>query len=170
MTERRILYSLVARRLFLGRISALLGVGLFAQIALPVWRFLFPGMSREPDKVVFTDAMLAQLNATNSGDCFRFEWGAVPGLALHAQDGALRVFKGVCTHADCNIAWRSKNNDFFCACHDGRYDEFGTNIEGPPPRPLTRLFVKFEGNLNTEITALTVWRNESVWQKEGERV
>jgi nitrite reductase/ring-hydroxylating ferredoxin subunit len=169
VTKRCIPYSLVARRSFLGRISALVGVGLFAQIALPIWRYLFPGRSREPDKVDFTEAMLAQLNTTGPGDCFRFQWGGVPGLALHAQDGELRVFKGVCTHADCNVAWRSKNNDFFCACHEGRYDEFGTNIEGPPPRPLTRLFVKFEGNLDTEITALTLWRNESVWRKAEAR-
>ena len=153
MTKRHIPYSLVERRSFLGRIGALAGVGLIAQIALPVWRYLFPGMSREPDKVVFTEDMLARLNTTDSGDCFRFQWGGVPGLALRAQDGDLRVFKGVCTHADCNVAWRSNHNDFFCACHEGRYDEFGTNIEGPPPRPLTRLFVKFEGNLETEITA-----------------
>jgi Rieske Fe-S protein len=170
VTERHIPYSLVGRRSFLGRLSALVGAGLCAQIVLPVWRYLFPGISREPDKVIFTDEMLAQLNTTKPGDCFRFEWGGVPGLALRAQDGALRVFKGVCTHADCNVAWRSTKNDFFCACHEGRYDEFGTNIEGPPPRPLTRLFVKLEGSPDTEITALTVWRHKSVWQKKGDQV
>jgi cytochrome b6-f complex iron-sulfur subunit len=168
MTERHMPYSLVERRSFLSRISALAGAGLVAQIALPVWRYLFPGLSREPDKVVFTDEMLATLNATKQGDCFRFEWGSVPGLALRAQDAELRVFKGVCTHADCNVAWRSGKNDFFCACHEGRYDEFGTNIEGPPPRPLTRLFVTLEGSSDTRITALTVWRHESVWRKQGD--
>jgi Rieske Fe-S protein len=168
VTERQVPYSLVERRSFLGRISAIVGAGCIAQIVLPIWRYLFPGRSREPDKLEFTEEMLAQLNAIEAGDCFRFQWGGVPGLALQAQDGELRVFKGVCTHADCNVAWRSKTNDFFCACHEGRYDEFGKNIAGPPPRPLTRLFVKFEGNLETEITELTVWRNESVWQKRGE--
>ncbi|UPG66278.1 Rieske 2Fe-2S domain-containing protein (plasmid) [Metabacillus endolithicus] len=24
----------------------------------------------------------------------------------------------------------------FCPCHGGKYDEFGINIGGPPPRPL----------------------------------
>jgi Rieske Fe-S protein len=168
VTERHIPYSLVERRSFLRRISAIVGAALFAQVVLPLWRYLFPGMSREPDKVEFTDGMLVQLNALEPGKCLRFKWGGVPGLALRAQDGELRIFKGVCTHADCNVAWRSKTNDFFCACHEGRYDEFGKNIEGPPPRPLTRLFVTFEGNLETEITELTVWRNESVWRKKGE--
>ncbi len=168
MTERHIPYSLVERRSFLGRMSAIVGTFFFALIVLPLWRYLFPGMSREPDKVEFTDGMLVQLNALEPGKCLRFQWGGVPGLALRAQGGELRVFKGVCTHADCNVAWRSKTNDFFCACHEGRYDEFGKNIEGPPPRPLTRLFVTVEGDLETEITELTVWRNESVWRKKGE--
>ena len=166
MTERQIPYSMVERRSFLGRMSAIVGAGFLAQIVLPVWRYLFPGRSREPDKVEFTDVMLGQLNSLEPGNCLRFQWGGVPGLALRAQDGELRVFKGVCTHADCNVAWRSKTNDFFCACHEGRYDEFGRNIEGPPPRPLTRLFIKSEENLETGITELTIWRNESMWRKK----
>ena len=168
MTRRSIPYSLVHRRSFLRRISALVGAGFFAQFLLPIRRYLFPGMSREPDKVEFTDEMLAQLNALEPGRCFRFQWGAVPGLALRARDGELRVFKGVCTHADCNVAWRPVENDFFCACHDGRYDEFGTNIEGPPPRPLTRLVAEFEGDPAATITRLTVWRSESARRKEQE--
>ena len=170
MTERHLPYSLVERRSFLSRMSVIVGAGFFAQIVLPVWRYLFPGMSREPDKIEFTDVMLTQLNAIEPGSCFRFQWGGVPGLALRAHDGELRVFKGVCTHADCNVAWRSKNNDFFCACHEGRYDEYGRNIEGPPPRPLTKLFITFEGNLETGITELIIWRNESVWRKKGDGV
>jgi nitrite reductase/ring-hydroxylating ferredoxin subunit len=152
----------------LGRLSAIVGAGFFAQFFLPIWRYLFPGMSREPDKVEFTDEMLAQLNALDSGQCLRFQWGGVPGLALRARDGELRVFKGVCTHADCNVAWRSASNDFFCACHDGRYDEFGVNIEGPPPRPLTRLFAEFEGDPAGAITKLTIWRNEATRLKMQE--
>jgi Rieske Fe-S protein len=168
MIKRNIPYSLFGRRSFLGRMSAIIGAGFFAQIVLPVWRYVFPGTSREPDKVEFTEDMLTQLNALETGQCFRFQWGGVPGLALLAQDGQLRIFKGVCTHADCNVAWRSKTNDFFCACHEGRYDEFGINIEGPPPRPLTRLFAELEGSLETKITKLTVWRSESVWKKKSE--
>ncbi|MBL7187842.1 MAG: ubiquinol-cytochrome c reductase iron-sulfur subunit [Phycisphaerae bacterium] len=168
MTERHIPYSMVERRSFLGRMSAIVGAVFFAQVVLPLWRYLFPGMSREPDKVEFTEDMLAQLNTLEPGECLRFQWGGVPGLALRARDGELRVFKGVCTHADCNVAWRSETNDFFCACHEGRYDEFGKNIEGPPPRPLTRLFVEFTGDPAKEITELTVWRSESVQRKEGE--
>jgi len=163
-------YSLIERRSLLGRVGAMVGVGFFAQFVRPVWRYIFPGGAREPDKVDFSEDMLTQLNALAHGQCFRFQWGGVPGLALRARSGQLRVFKGVCTHADCNVAWRSTTNDFFCACHGGRYDEFGTNIEGPPPRPLTRLFAQLEGSPETKITKLTVWRSESTWQQMREGV
>lgn len=166
--KRNIPYSLIERRSILSRMSAIIGAGFFAQVVLPVWRYMFPGTSREPDKVEFTEDMLAQLNMLEHGQCLRFKWGGVPGLALRARDGKLRLFKGVCTHADCNVAWRSRTNDFFCACHEGRYDEFGKNIEGPPPRPLTRLFAELEGNPEKKITKLTVWRSESMWKKKGE--
>lgn len=165
--RRNIPYSLIGRRSFLVRIIAIVGAGFFTQIILPVWRYMFPGMSREPENVEFSEDMLAQLNALETGQCFRFRWGGVPGIALLAQDGQLRVFKGVCTHADCNVAWRSRTNDFFCACHEGRYDEYGKNIEGPPPRPLRRLFAELEGSPETKITKLTVWRSESVRKKKG---
>jgi Rieske Fe-S protein len=170
MKEPCMPYSLIERRSFLRRLSALVGVGLLAQLVLPLWRFVFPGMSREPDKVEFTGEMLTQLNAITPGQCLRFQWGGIPGLILRARNGDLRVFKGVCTHADCNVAWRETSNDFFCACHEGHYDEFGRNIAGPPPAPLAGLFLQFEGDTQSGITALTVWRNESVSRKQGERI
>ncbi len=125
------------------------------------------GMAPGPEKVEISEDVVALHNALETGQCFRFRWGGVPGIALLAQDGQLRVYKGVCTHADCNVAWRSRTNDFFCACHEGRYDEYGKNIEGPPPRPLRRLFVELEGSPETKITKLTVWCSESVWKKKG---
>ncbi len=52
---------------------------------------------------------------------------------------------GVCTHLDCNISYMPEKRKFLCACHDGWYDEFGSNIAGPPPKPLRQLFVSVEG-------------------------
>jgi len=43
------------------------------------------------------------------------------------------------------VTYLPDQKKFFCACHDGWYDENGTNIGGPPPRPLRRLSVTVEG-------------------------
>ncbi|WP_143484593.1 ubiquinol-cytochrome c reductase iron-sulfur subunit [Halalkalibacillus sediminis] len=42
----------------------------------------------------------------------------------------------VCTHLGCTVGWDSNpeyENEFFCPCHNGRYDEKGVNIPGTPP-------------------------------------
>jgi Rieske Fe-S protein len=161
-------YSLVDRRSFLSRIGAILGAGLLGKILLPLWRYVFPGKFREPEQVKFSDELLMELNDLGRGECLRFAWGGFPGLLLRARTGELRVFKGVCTHADCNVTWRPDENDFFCACHEGFYDEFGRNVSGPPPRPLSQLFLEFEGEPENGITKVTVWRSESVWRKQLE--
>jgi Rieske Fe-S protein len=40
------------------------------------------------------------------------------------------------------VSYLPDQKKFFCACHEGWYDEFGTNIGGPPSTPLRRLFVE----------------------------
>lgn len=161
-------YSLLARRRFLVRTGAVLVAVFFGQVLLPLWRYLFPGQSREPDMVAFSDELLAQLVALEPGECLRFAWGGFPGLILRPRSGEFRTFKGVCSHADCNVSWRSTENDFFCACHDGRYDEFGKNVAGPPPRPLSKLFLQLERDQQRRIIKAAVWRSESVWRKQSE--
>lgn len=45
----------------------------------------------------------------------------------------------ICTHLGCTVAWEGgeHENEFFCPCHNGRYDKDGVNIANtPPPRPL----------------------------------
>ena len=39
--------------------------------------------------------------------------------------------------------------EFYCPCHDGRYDEFGDVLAGPPPIPLEQIPVQVEGGVVT---------------------
>ncbi|TQS74406.1 ubiquinol-cytochrome c reductase iron-sulfur subunit [Ornithinibacillus gellani] len=42
----------------------------------------------------------------------------------------------VCTHLGCVVSWEGSDNypnEFFCPCHNGRYEKDGTNIPGTPP-------------------------------------
>ena len=52
-----------------------------------------------------------------------------------------------CSHLGCSVEWDAESGLFRCPCHGGVYDETGAVVEGPPPRPLTRLEVKIEGEL-----------------------
>ncbi len=52
-----------------------------------------------------------------------------------------------CTHLGCSVTWVPDHDEFRCPCHGGVYDEKGTNVKGPPPRPLTKLETRIEGEI-----------------------
>ncbi len=134
-------YSLFTRRQFLngllgGWLAALLGSFLY-----PIIKFVFPPY-REPDQVILP---LSDYKDIPSNSVKKFPWGSKPGLVKKNEDGSFLAFVAICTHLDCNVAYLPEQKRFFCACHDGWYDEQGINIGGPPPRPLRRLGIAVEG-------------------------
>ena len=134
-------HSLFSRRKFLnGLIGGWVGA-MVASLVYPIVRFVFPPY-KEPDEVflLFADYKDIPPNTTKI-----FPWGSKPGLLKKNENGSLMAFVGVCTHLDCNVEYKAEQRKFFCACHDGWYDEFGENIAGPPPKPLRQLIVFVEG-------------------------
>ncbi|MCW5942074.1 MAG: ubiquinol-cytochrome c reductase iron-sulfur subunit [Fimbriimonadaceae bacterium] len=43
-----------------------------------------------------------------------------------------------CTHLGCRIKFQADKNRYFCPCHGGVFDNRGTVVSGPPPKPLVR--------------------------------
>jgi nitrite reductase/ring-hydroxylating ferredoxin subunit len=131
--------SYISRRLFLSRLLAGWLAGLAGFLAYPIARFLAPLEAPEPPFVLLPaqDYLSIPPNSTRG-----FPWGNKMGVFMKASDRSLRAFKGVCSHLDCNVIYKPEERRFFCACHDGWYDEEGRNIAGPPPRPLERLEVR----------------------------
>jgi len=124
-------HSLFSRRQFLnGLLGGWLGA-LAASFLYPMVKFIFPPY-REPDKVVlsFSDYQDMEPNSVRN-----FSWGTKPGLIKKNDNGTYFAFVAVCTHLDCNVVYLTEQRKFFCACHEGWYDENGLNIGGPPPRP-----------------------------------
>jgi Rieske Fe-S protein len=137
----RLQHSLFTRRQFLnGLLGGWLG-GLAALFLYPVLRFVFPP-EREPEQVLLP---LTDYGSLEPGAVKNFAWGSKPGMLKKTAGGELLALVGVCTHLDCNVAYIPEQKKFFCACHEGWYDENGVNIAGPPPKPLRRLVVTTEG-------------------------
>jgi len=133
-------HSLFTRRQFLnGLLGGWLGA-LLASFLYPVIKFVFPP-TREPDQVILP---FADFRDMGSGSVRNFMWGTKPGILKKKGDGTYLAFVGVCTHLDCNVSYLEDQRKFFCACHDGWYDEQGINIGGPPSQPLRRLVVSVE--------------------------
>ena len=54
------------------------------------------------------------------------------------------AMSNICTHLGCRVRWIADQEEFFCPCHNGVFDEQGNVVSGPPPRPLDRFEVKVE--------------------------
>lgn len=75
-----------------------------------------------------------------------FKFGRKPGILVNTPDGELKAFNATCTHLDCTVQYRKDLGIIWCACHNGRYDLNGTNIAGPPPKPLEEFKVDIKND------------------------
>lgn len=135
-------YSCVSRRRFLNWLGGGWLTALIASLLGPLFKAVIPPY-REPEEVVLPLTEIADLPANGVKI---FSWGIKPGILKRNEDGRLVAFVGVCTHLDCNVQYLPEQKKFYCACHEGWYDENGVNISGPPPKPLRRLFLYEEGD------------------------
>ena len=63
-----------------------------------------------------------------------------------AEDQVI-VFSNVCTHLSCRVTWIDERQIYFSPCHDGRFDQQGLVVGGPPPRPLDKYINKVEDGI-----------------------
>lgn len=117
--------------------------GLVAAVLYPVVRYIIPPPTAESAVSSVTLTIRPSDVAPNSGQIFKF--GNQAGLLIKTPAGELRAFSARCTHLDCTVQFRPDSGDIYCACHGGRFDLNGRNIEGPPPEPLTSYDVRVRG-------------------------
>lgn len=55
-----------------------------------------------------------------------------------------RVVSAICPHEGCEVAWRVEARDFFCPCHDSRFDAEGALLSGPAQHNLAPLPTRVE--------------------------
>jgi Rieske Fe-S protein len=72
-------------------------------------------------------------------------YGGVKAMVIRTPQ-SVRAFSLICTHLGCTVEWQADKQEFYCPCHDGRYDQFGEVIAGPPPVPLEEFPVKVSGD------------------------
>lgn len=57
---------------------------------------------------------------------------------VRSQQG-LWALSAICTHLGCITQWKPDANMIACPCHGSKFRPTGNKIEGPAPRPLSRL-------------------------------
>ena len=114
----------------------------FAGLAAMGVRFITP-IKREIDRKIFTVGLEElPLNATK-----RFKDLRGRDLMLvRTGEREVKAISTVCTHLGCTVFWQKDRQEFFCPCHNGRFDKNGVVLEGPPPAPLDLYPVEIEGD------------------------
>ena len=135
--------ELPQRRKFLqyllgGSLAAWLGAVLY-----PIIAYLKPPAQAEVEVSSVRVGVLDDIKK-DSGQIVRF--GNKPVLLVRTSEGELKAFSATCTHLDCTVQYRSDMGVIWCACHNGKYDLTGRNIDGPPPRPLDEFRVLLKEN------------------------
>jgi Rieske Fe-S protein len=112
-------------------------------ILFPVLSYLKPPKEAE---VVVNTVKVGPLSglAKDAGTIVRF--GNKPVIVVRTQTGEVKAFSAVCTHLECTVQYRKDLSVIWCACHNGKYDLSGRNIDGPPPRPLEEFRVTIKGD------------------------
>ncbi|MCL4530394.1 MAG: Rieske (2Fe-2S) protein [Chloroflexi bacterium] len=123
-----------------------LGLATLGAAWLGTWlqTLLFPSgnTSQETKPVSFS------LNDLPVGGTKAIVYGGLPVMVLRTPEG-LRAFSLICTHLGCTVQWQADKKEFYCPCHDGRYDEFGDVLAGPPPLSLEQIPVQVNGGTVT---------------------
>jgi Rieske Fe-S protein len=65
---------------------------------------------------------------------------------VKAPDSTITALDSTCTHLGCRVGWDAVGQQLRCPCHGGTYDRTGEVTGGPPPRSLTTLATKIEGD------------------------
>jgi cytochrome b6-f complex iron-sulfur subunit len=128
---------LVTRRNFIQIALAALGA---TWLGLLVQSWLFPPQisTQEAKPVEFP------LSELPVGGVKTVAYGGSPVIVLRTPE-SVRAYSMVCTHLGCLVLWQEGQKEFYCPCHDGRFDQFGEVIAGPPPVPLEQIPVSVQG-------------------------
>jgi len=133
-----------ARRRFINWLLGTSVGGLVLAILYPAGRYLVPPRSGESAASTVTLPFKPDDVAPDTAKIFKF--GNRPGIILRTTTGELRAFSATCTHLGCIVQYRSDLQQIWCACHNGHFDLNGTNVAGPPPKPLEAFAVNVRGD------------------------
>jgi len=113
----------------------------FAGITAMGLRFITP-VKREIQRRIFT-VNLQEL-PVNASRKFKDLRGK-DLMVVRIGEREVKAISTVCSHLGCTVYWQKDKKEFFCPCHNGRFDKDGNVLAGPPPTPLDSYEVELEG-------------------------
>ncbi len=130
------------RRRFLKIVLAFLGSITFLSFAYSLLKFLAAIPTRTADAKILT----IRKSEVPSGEAKNIIYQNAPAVVINRPDKGLVAFLRTCTHFGCLVEFNKNRQIFLCPCHAGIYDLEGNVVSGPPPKPLTAIPLRIEGD------------------------
>ncbi len=140
-----------SRRVFLERLSIILGTMGALGLAAPAVGFIFAPLSEKAPQMWRNVGKADSFKVGSTvpvrfADASPLPWAGVTANTAawlrRVDDEHFIAFAINCSHLGCPVRWLPDANLFLCPCHGGVYYSNGTVAAGPPPRPLSRYPVR----------------------------
>ena len=113
-----------------------------AALAYPIYRYLASPEEMASSASAVKEVSLKDAQKLPKGSVLMFRFGAAPAMLIHHADGTWASFSAVCAHLGCTVQYEPPMDRIHCACHGGVYNAYtGSNVSGPPPKPLKKFNV-----------------------------
>ena len=78
---------------------------------------------------------------------FNYPDSFADGILVNLPNKGLVAYSDVCTHLSCAVLYQPAKGEFYCPCHEGRFDAAtGQVLGGPPTRPLPTIQLSISGD------------------------
>ncbi len=134
--------AVMKRRNFLKVAIASFGTLTAGSFAYALVRFL----SALPSKIADLNKLTIRKSDIPSGEAKTFVYRNIPAVIINRPDKGFIALSRTCTHLGCLVEYHHAQQRMVCPCHAGTFDLEGNVLSGPPPKSLTTIPFRIEGD------------------------
>ncbi len=131
----------IKRRRFLKIAIAFLGSTTVLSFFYSFTRFL----SALPSRIAEANRMVIRKSDIPSGEAKNFVYRNIPAVLINRPEKGFVALSRTCTHLGCLVEYHHAQQRLVCPCHAGNFDLEGNVLSGPPPKSLTAIPFRIEG-------------------------
>jgi cytochrome b6-f complex iron-sulfur subunit len=98
-----------------------------------------------PSRTAETKKLIIRKNEIPSGDAKDIIYRNTPAVIINRSDKGFIALSRVCTHLGCLVEYNRGKQRLICPCHAGNFDLEGNVLSGPPPKQLTAIPLRIDG-------------------------
>ncbi len=102
-------------------------------------------LSALPSRIAEANRMSIRKSDIPSGEAKNFIYRNVPAILINRPEKGFIALSRTCTHLGCLVEYHHAQQRLVCPCHAGNFDLEGNVLSGPPPKPLTAIPFRIEG-------------------------